>query len=105
MEAGRLRRRVAIQAKTASQSATTGAVTYSWATAVTVWGSVEDISAREVIQNASELQTVTTRIVIRYLSTVTPEMRAVSGGVTYDIESVIADAGHKQMTLLCSRAI
>lgn len=105
MEAGALRRRVAIQSKTASQSSTTGEVSYTWATTATVWGSVEDISAREMIQNASELQTVTTRIVIRYLSTVTPEMRAVSGGVTYDIESVIADDRRTQTTLLCARAV
>ena len=105
MRAGELRHRVVIQSKSASQSATTGEVTYTWAEVDTVWAAVEPLSEREFISGPAELQQVNTRILMRYRADVTSEMRCTWNGHTYDIESVIHDPMRTQLTLLCVEAV
>lgn len=102
---GHLRRRVTIQSKSVSQDASTGASTTTWPDVDTVWASVEPLSEREFIQGRAELQEVTTKIVMRYRSGITSEMRCTWDGHIYDIESVIFDERMTRLTLLCSEAV
>lgn len=93
MRAGRLRNRIAVQSKTATQNAA-GEPVYTWATLYNAWASIEPTSGRESVSGTAPVQEVTHRVEMRYRDGVTPEMRISWTDRTettriYDIESVI----------------
>lgn len=105
MRAGRLRNRITIQEKTVTQN-TYGEEVIVWSDVDTVWGSIEPMRGREFVEFQREGAEVTTRIVIRHLSGVVPEMRATEGSHVYDILSVInRDERDIQMELMCREVL
>ena len=66
MQAGKLRHRVVVETNTRTQDAQ-GQPVASWATAATVWASIEPLSGAERLQGAEVESTVTHRITMRYL--------------------------------------
>ena len=105
MEAGRLRQRIVLQARTESRNSF-GETTWTWADWKTVFAAVEPISGREYFA-ASQLQSESKiRVRIRYLSSVTTKHR-VKHTVDdvaryYEIESVIPlKHERKEMHLMC----
>ena len=70
VRAGKLRKQIAIQATTRSTD-TMGGYTDSWATSATVWGSIDMLSGRELVEAQKKSARATHRIVIRYRSDIT----------------------------------
>ncbi|MEY2690706.1 MAG: hypothetical protein RL375_4906 [Pseudomonadota bacterium] len=87
MRAGELRHQVAVQTVTIA-SDTTGSPVETWATSSTVWGSVEPLRGREYFA-AHQIHADATHMVrIRYLSTLTREMRFLFGSRALKINEI-----------------
>ncbi len=110
IEAGRLRHRVAIEARSTSRDSATGAVAYTWAkiTNGDVWAAIEPLSTREFVAANAVQSKVTARIVIRYRADVTAAMRVNHNGRIYSIEGPpLADkeSGLEYLTLAVSEGV
>lgn len=103
MRAGRLRQKLLIKTTTESRTGT-GAITDSWATFATVWGSVEPISSKEIFAADHLRGEITVKIIIRYLAGVTSKMQIVHGSTTYQIESppINWSVRNRELALMCS---
>lgn len=105
MEAGKLRHRVTIQSKSATQNSY-GEEVITWSTLATVWAAVEPLSGREWLEGRQVTAEVTTRIRIRRRGDVTPEMRVVYGSKTYDIMAVIEiEEQRREEHLMCQEIV
>ena len=71
-----------------------GQETETWTEFATVWAEKVDIKARERFAAAQDIAEETTRFRLRYLLGVSPKMRIVDDGKTYDIEG-IAELGRR----------
>ena len=84
MRAGRLRHRVTIQQPSSSTNSRGGKIK-SWSDLATVWASIEPLSGREIEQDFQLEPETTTRIVMRYKSGLTSNMRIKYGSRYYKI--------------------
>lgn len=101
MRAGRLRHKATIQTSTEAQNSF-GEPIRTWTTFATVWMEIAPMTGRELTAQKAALSETTIRVVIRYLSGVTPKMRVVYGTRTLEIESVAdRDERHAEMELMC----
>ncbi len=105
INAGQLRHRVVIQARTLSDTAG-GGQTESWSTHATVWARVEPVSGRELMEAQQLEARVSHKVTIRALDTVTSEMRISHGSRSLNIESVLRINNElgEAMMLMCSEA-
>jgi SPP1 family predicted phage head-tail adaptor len=98
---GSLRHLVTIQ-QAASSTSVRGGVSQTWSTHQRVWGSVEALSGSEGLAAMQRWGSVTTRIRIRYLSSVTPAHRVIYGSRTFDILAAVDPDGRRvEMHLMC----
>ena len=105
MRAGPLRKRLILQSKVNTRTATGGNIT-TWATQVTVWGSIEPLSGQEYFAQQAVQSETKVRIVIRYQSAVDTTWRVSHGSLFYDIVSVINHQGRDRMiTLMCLEGV
>lgn len=104
LEAGRLKHRVAIEAPTRTQNPMTGAVTTTWTNVVTVYASIEPLSAKDFIAAQMLKNRVDTRIVIRYRPGLNTTMRLVgTDGTIYTPAGFLhdIDTGREYLTVPC----
>jgi SPP1 family predicted phage head-tail adaptor len=104
LSAGKLRHRVDIERKHQDQDPTTGEMITAWVPfAQSIPAAVEPLSAREFIQSAAVQSEITTRITVRWLPGVQPDMRVVHGDNRYNIRGVLPDknSGREYLTLPC----
>jgi SPP1 family predicted phage head-tail adaptor len=87
MSIGTLRKRLVIESKTRT-SDNMGGATVSWATHTTVWGEIKPRSANEAFWAKHLEHRVTHTITIRYLSTITSDMRITFGSRTFHIKGI-----------------
>jgi SPP1 family predicted phage head-tail adaptor len=89
MRAGRLNKRVAIQAATTSRG-TTGQPVQTWATAAVVWAAVEPVKADERAAHQGVQGAVSHRVVLRHnaFPTLTSKNRFAYGGRILEIRGV-----------------
>ncbi len=106
MQAGKLRHKVTIQAKTFVQNPKTGEMVESWQDKYTTWASIEPISVRDFIATGAEQSRVTARIVMRYKK-VDSTMRILHGDKIYNIAGVLPDpkTGKQYITLTVSEGV
>ena len=105
IHAGELNHRITIQSGTVSKDTSGGPVT-TYATHATVWAAFEGLTGRELWQAMQVRENVPVRFRIRYLATVTPDMRVVDGSKTYNIRSVADPDGRRvEMVLVCEEVI
>lgn len=106
MLAGLLRDRVTIQVRVGADDAA-GEPALIWSDfAVGVHGNVNDMTGKEYLAAQAVTNAVTTMIVIRYRPGITAAMRAVSRGVTYNIQAVIEPENkRREMHLMCVRNV
>lgn len=83
-----MRERITIEAPTESRS-TLGEATLSWAIYSIVWGSVEGLSSREMLQAQQANAVASHKIRIRYLPGLLHTHRIVWRGRTLEIASVV----------------
>lgn len=88
MNAKRYRHKVTIQRSSESIDGYGGAVP-TWSTYKVIWAEVKPLQGREYYQSQQINSEVTHSIKSRWLSGITPKMRAVWGSRTFDIQSVI----------------
>ena len=105
MRIGPLRHRVAIQNASASQDEYGDDSARTFSTDETVWGSVEPLNGRELL-NAQQVQAETThRIRIRYTTSVTAKSRLVWESRTFEVVSLIDSKEKKRMIELMCKEI
>lgn len=109
MEAGRLRHRVTIEEKSVTRD-TYGGEVVTWETFATVWGDVSPMVGREYLEGRQEGAEINTRVRIRYLAGVRPEMRVKwaddDGTHYYDIQSVQhVETRQRELVLMCREQI
>lgn len=108
LEAGKLRHRVQIEARSIQRGQDTGSVTYVWNKIANgdEWASIEDFSTREFVAAAAVQSKATSRIVMRFRPDITAAMRIVHNGTVYSIEGQPLrdkESGMEYMTLPVSR--
>lgn len=104
MRLGPLRHRVKIQQRTESPSATTGALTPTWAdiTDPDMWAAIEPLKGREYHEARARNSEVDTRIRTRHRTGINAKMRVAFGSRTFDIQSVInVDERNRELHLMC----
>lgn len=99
MRAGTLRNLITIQEPTVAKNAI-GENVPSWATHAQVWARIEPLSGREYFEAAQTNDEAISKIIIRNLATVTPDMRISHNGVIYNIKSVMKPAVPGRMMVL-----
>jgi SPP1 family predicted phage head-tail adaptor len=106
MDAGKLRHRLSFQARAGWQDPETGeSLPGAWTDVVTVWGSVQPLSARELLAAQAAQSVATKRIIIRFRPGIEPTMRIVHRGVVYDIVGPALEdkvSGLEYLTILVS---
>ncbi len=107
--AGAMRRRLKVERQSTTQDAV-GQHVDTWTELAERRGAVEDVSGREYFAAHGQDSEATTRITIRYdstLRTVTPADRirddAYSPAVVYDIKAVLHDGLNRQVQFMCTR--
>ena len=105
--AAKLRHRIDLQSRTASQDAATGETTFTWSNSVASEpAEVVPLSGREFIQSGATQAGVDTRITIRWRSGIEPTMRVVFDGNNYQITAVLPDQTNRRwLTLMCQRGV
>ena len=93
MRAGKLRYVISIQTPVKSQDTHGQEVTTGWTNYATVRASHEPLVGREFFAAKQAQSEVTARFRCRYLAGVTPEMRVVFSGRTFDIKSAVSPQG------------
>lgn len=102
-----LNRRIRIESKSATQETAFGTETVTWGTHATVWAEVRDElpSKSEAVKEGLRVATKRIRIRIRYLATVTSDMRIVlldRGNAVLQLVAPPAEIGRKEyMELMC----
>ena len=87
MRAGKLRHRIEVQTSVETQDVY-NQPTSVWTTAVTLWGSIEPLSGRELLSADAVMGEVNTRHRMRYDSNLTPKARLKHGTRYFDISVV-----------------
>jgi len=107
MEAGRLRKRVAIQYPEETYDPAFGAISVEWKLLANVWAEVAPLSAREYIAASALDSVVTARITIRYRDDITNENRIVYRDKIYNIQGTLNDIYYYSdyITLPCSQDV
>lgn len=95
IKAGKLRHRLEIQARTATQDSFGDALT-AWATVATRWASIEPQSGRETWRADQQQPDTSGVIKFRYFAGLRPRDRIVWGSRVFNVEAVI-DPGEEHV--------
>ena len=101
MQSGKLDKRITIQSLTTTQDAL-GELVNTWVTVCVVSASVNDLTGREFIASGSLIDSVLTKIEIRYRTDITASMRILLGQQIYNIEAVLHQ-NQKSLILMSKR--
>lgn len=105
MLAQRLRHTVTLQQNTGTTNAY-GETVAGWADVATVRAGVEPVSGKEAIAAGANLAEQVTRVIIRWRSGVTPQMRVVFGTRYLDVKQIInKDETDRSLELLCTEGV
>jgi SPP1 family predicted phage head-tail adaptor len=104
MEAGRLDRRVELQHRVLTRSATTGEEVVTYTTYATVWAGKRDIRGREVFTAQQVNSDITTMWQIRHRTDVVATDVLVHDGLQYNIVG-IAEIGRREGLELQATAV
>ena len=108
MNPGELRNKITIKVQPADQDNYGGKIddTELWNDFITCFAAIFPIAGREFFIAQQVNASVTTRIKIRYISSITPGMRVVFGEKVYDIKAVLdIEERHKEIHLMCEELV
>lgn len=102
MRSGQLRKRLAFQTRSTTQDAT-GEPLDSWVTSFTVWGSVEDLNAKEALRDTAYTASITSKLTVRYRTGIVSGMRVTTGSRTFEVAAPPIDKTGRgvELELLC----
>lgn len=102
MNAGKLNRRVVIEARQQGVDSWGQPLPDAWAPVATVWASIKNLSGLGAIRADAQTSTVKTSVRVRYRAGLAAGMRVVHGATVYRIEAVLPDAaGREWVDLVC----
>ena len=105
IQAGKLRHSIIIQKKVVNRD-DYGAEVVTWQDFTRAWGSIEPVSGREYFLAQQMQAAVDHKIVIRYQSGITPDMKAVWNSRSFDIKAVLnKEEKNIELTLMCSEFV
>lgn len=105
MRAGLLRHPITIEGVEWVQDPKSGAVTEQWVEFAKVWAEVRELRGREFWAAQQVQSEVTTRVLIRHIEGVTPEMRVQHGDRVLEIDHIIDPDGRgRELQLMCKEA-
>lgn len=105
MKIGKLRHRAILQRKEITQDELKQQ-TETWVDFAYIWAAIQPLAGREYFSARQENAEVTTRITIRYLKDVKPDMRVMFNEKVYEILSVInQDERNISLVLMCKEAV
>lgn len=89
MQAGKLNKRVTLQAPTVTKGAS-GGVVKGWSEVATVWAAIRHFSGNERAASSAGGQVAEARveITIRHRAAVTPQIRVLHGSTVYNVRHV-----------------
>lgn len=100
MRAGELRHRVTVEQYTETQNAV-GEPVKTWSTYAVLDAAINPLVGTERIQSAQVNANAFVQMTLRYYPGITPKMRVVAGGRTYQIASVVnVDERNRELDLL-----
>ena len=99
MGAGKLDRRIQLQASTPTQG-TSGQLVDSWSTVATVWAEYMPEQGSESFQSDQRTHMATVKFRIRFRNDVDPKLRVVFETRQYNITDVAEDGARKEYLLL-----
>ncbi len=102
MQAGRLRQRITIQARTDGQDAV-GQPVDIWEDVAQVWSNARHLSGAESIKAASDVSVVRASFRIRHRTGIDAGMRILHAGAVYDIEAVLPGDRREWIDLAAKR--
>ena len=105
LPAGRLRNRVTIKSKTATQNSY-GEEVIVWVTLATVWAAVEPMRGQEYLESRRLQAEVDYRVRLRYRSGLAPTMRVYYDNRTLEVVSVLnVNENHRETHLMCKELL
>lgn len=105
MDPGDLNRQITIQQYAATRD-TFGGEVQTWANVATVWASKAHRTSREFFAAQKTNAETTDLFIIRYRSGITPKVRVIFDGKTYDIIGANdPDGRRRELHLLCSEVV
>ena len=105
MSAGKYRRRVTFQQRV-NTTDSFGQSSVAWTDLFTLWAAVEPLSGREILAAGAERAEDMYRIVIRYRTGITTQMRIKYGGKVFDITSETDILSkHKETEIMCKSGV
>lgn len=108
ISSGKLNKRVSIQHLVAGSPALSefGEQNSTWTEFAEVWASVEPLQGREFWAQQQVQSEISTRVRVRYLAGVLPNMRVVYASRILDIKSIIdPQEKHAELQLMCSEGV
>lgn len=103
MQAGQLRDRVTVQAKTSGTDAWGAPLPEAWADYASLWSNIRFLSGTESIKAGADVSVVRASIRIRWRTDITAGMRVVHAGAVYDVEAVLPGARREYVDLAVKR--
>ena len=105
MDAGKLNRRVTIEAPGTAQDSV-GQLVQTWSTVAEVWAAIRPLAGRELMLAKSVEAEITHTVTIRYRSGITTGHRLLFGARVFNITAVIdrAEAG-RYLELSCTEGL
>ena len=103
MEAGKLTRRVRIEAKGQGTDAWGQPLPDVWTPVCEVWASIKNLSGLGTIRAQAETSIVKASIRIRWRTDVKAGMRVLASGAVYAIEAVLPDLQRREFVDLVAR--
>lgn len=105
MRAGSLPHRLIVESKTEAPDDLNEPVE-TWSTLTTVWGRVNPMKSSEAYEAQQNVARITHEITIRYLSTITPNMRINHGGRYFYIQGIRnREERNVMLTLECNEHV
>lgn len=99
MKLGRMSERITFEKRQCVQDGD-GFNEEQWNVYKTVWADIQPISSKEVIDGNGELETISNRIYIRYLSGIDSTMRIVCKERVFEIVSIIGERRSGMQTVV-----
>ena len=104
MNIGRMRHRIAIQAKAATVDSY-GEPIVSYATSTTVWGEITPLQGRELEVMTQTHGEVSHKVIMRY-TTLTPEYRLLFGSRIFEINAVLnPQEKNEALVVMCKEVV
>lgn len=100
---GSMDRRITIQKLFQGVGSTYGEPTETWVDWSTCWAAVEELTGRELAEARQISAEITTKFTIRWVDRLSPTMRIVYSGQTFDIHH-IAELGRKEYWAVYGKA-